>query len=739
MQTLWSRTLRATKCTCRCQQCLSFSTAVARRTTTAARKRLLSLPSSTIFYSAIFACAAVADGRAKQQRREKWNHAIQEVKEELVPGDADADTRTLEGRGDEAVPAKERTKTMPDLDGDISRLEDMDPHDLAAILEQAASGAETPAAAEELMRKKLERARARGAEQDQYDATERELSDWEYAQRYTMLQGGRPDWPENTGPPFDSESFPPQSIYASDGRKIEGLESRWSRRKMQTMNLSMAKLVLRMCQEADLSMYPLLRKWDPALPECWIPENTYWVAIKEKEQKKKFLKRINDFLHFTKEPTREDQVPEFLPIFKKYPFYEQDAEGEFHRQCHSMNKRIFETFDKCFNGEINVPTLIGDVCEELLTAPAPPNITTYNALILGFTRLRQSAFTDIVIDSLHEVHMRPDEITCAAALTHYISTDNARQFTRFVQLMTGISTTNYALMLARPTLSLSHASTLARLQNRVQRHPRRRDRLIQKVRPTPRVMNAVVAGLLKFHGLERTIDICGTLAADGWGFDCDGLTRFLHACAERRDWEAGLAVWQQLQVLRAQRPPERPLERDAYLHMLGLCWMCDRVGAFEEVLREAEEVAGYRAGALEKDFEKMRRRGLDVFDAAAERRREWLLRHDMAAKFEAEGRLVELERERRRAAEGVVEEEEESAGPAAAVPPHPGKWRRGVDDGFGVGGDEIAWRPPAQEAPLQKEEENASGDQASQQWMTSARRGKKAENDDGKGDDWTLD
>ncbi|KAH7046782.1 hypothetical protein B0J12DRAFT_138985 [Macrophomina phaseolina] len=803
MQKLWSRTLRATKCTCRCHQCLSYSTAVVRRTTTAARRRFPALPSSTILYSAIFACAAVADGHAKQQRRDRWDHAIQEAKGELVPGGADADTRALEGREAEDMPERARRDmevkdAARDFDDGFPDLDTVNPQDLAVLLQQAASGAENVEAAEKLMRTRLDKARRiRGAEQRQYEATEKELLEWENAQKYTMLQARRPEWPENTGPPFDPNSFPPQSLYASDSRKIEGLKSRWTRRKLQTMNLSMAKLILRMCEHEDLGMYPLMRKWDPTLPECWIPDNVYWVAMKEPERRNKLLDQVNSFLASTKMPAREERVPEYKPIFGKYPFYEQDPEGDFHRKCHSMNKRIFETFDKCFKGEINVPTLVSSVCEELMVSSAPPNITTYNALLLGFTRLRQGTLANFVLDSFHEVNMRPDEITCAAALTHYINTSDSRNFTRFLQLMTGLSTSSYALMLARPSLSLSHPSTLQKLQNRVFRHPRRPDRLVQKTRPTPRVMNAVVAGLLKFHGLERTIDICASMAADGWGFDADGLTRFLHACAERSDWDAGWAVWLQLQRLRRLRPPDRPLGRDAYLHMLGLCWKCDKVGVFEQVLQEAEEVAGYRAGALEKDFEKMRRRGLDVFDAAAERRREWLLRHDMAAKFEAEGKLVarlngeaegreagadaggsapkdksveelmveaeanvreELERERRTAAAAVEEGEEVSANGAASTAPV-GKWRRRPDDGFGQYDDEIAWhappppppppppsssslealqqsRPTTESASLKIEnEDNTVG--VTIRRVASAKREKKGGKDDD--DDWALD
>ncbi|KAL1633695.1 hypothetical protein SLS58_010997 [Diplodia intermedia] len=663
MQTLWSRTLRATKCTCRCHQCLSYSTAVARRSTTAFRKRLAAIPSSTIFYSAIFACAAVADGHAKQQRREKWNHAIQGAKEELGPGDADkrrpkerGSERTRDGARDKGK-AEDKGKAKADWRkrkaANLIGFEGKGAEELAEWLKDAVVDVKDPQAAEDIMREKLEQLRKSGFEEAENREAELEKEDtdwteieeeWKDARRYTMMESGRPEWPENTGPLFDPDYFPPQSLYATDARKIEGLESRWTRRKIQTMNLSMARLVLRMVNEARLDRYPMRRKWDN-VPECWLPENVLHIAMKKEASKFNYSLRIDEFLQRTKAPRQDKDVPEFKPIFGQYPYYQQDHDGFFHSKCHAMNERIFDSFERCFRGEVTIPSLIGTICEELLVSSAPPNITTYNALLLGFTRLREHNFCSMVIDSIHEVHMRPDEITCAAALSHHVLTNNPHGFTRFIQLMTGMSTTSYALMLARPSIALDHAATLYKLQNRVIRHPRSPSRLVQKVHPTPRVMSTIIAGLLKFHGLERTIDICVTLAADGWGFDTAGLTRFLHACAERRDWSAGLAVWQQLQELRQQqrqRPDGgRPLDRSTYLHMLGLCWRCDRRDVFDQVLAEADRAAGYRAGPLEKDFEKMRRRGLGVFGATEDRRQEWALRADMAAKFEAEARVLE--------------------------------------------------------------------------------------------------
>ena len=80
MQTLWSRAAQTRTCQCGA----SLSNGLARRTTTAAgRRRLKPGDAFTAFYSAIFATAALADAKIKDDRRREWDDAIGAVKNEL--------------------------------------------------------------------------------------------------------------------------------------------------------------------------------------------------------------------------------------------------------------------------------------------------------------------------------------------------------------------------------------------------------------------------------------------------------------------------------------------------------------------------------------------------------------------------------------------------------------------------------------------------------------------------------
>jgi hypothetical protein len=80
MQALWSRAAQ-TRSSCRCSSCLHAVTTIARRTTTVASKRRLTFSDLfTACYSTILATAAVADARAKEDRRKEWDRVIAEAK-----------------------------------------------------------------------------------------------------------------------------------------------------------------------------------------------------------------------------------------------------------------------------------------------------------------------------------------------------------------------------------------------------------------------------------------------------------------------------------------------------------------------------------------------------------------------------------------------------------------------------------------------------------------------------------
>ncbi|CAL5870945.1 uncharacterized protein PFLUO_LOCUS5187 [Penicillium psychrofluorescens] len=84
MQSLWSRSAPS-QSTCRCVSCLNTAAkGITSRSATAASRRKLRIGNSvTLFYTSIFAGAALADARGKDKRRNDWDEKIAAVKAEV--------------------------------------------------------------------------------------------------------------------------------------------------------------------------------------------------------------------------------------------------------------------------------------------------------------------------------------------------------------------------------------------------------------------------------------------------------------------------------------------------------------------------------------------------------------------------------------------------------------------------------------------------------------------------------
>ncbi|KAL9062384.1 MAG: hypothetical protein Q9157_008969 [Trypethelium eluteriae] len=134
---------------------------------------------------------------------------------------------------------------------------------------------------------------------------------------------------------------------------------------------------------------------------------------------------------------------------------------------------------------------------------------------------------------------------------------------------------------------------------------RRRPKVVQKPNPDPNVFGAVMAGMLKFAGLDATLKLYGEMVEEGWGLDVGGLTIFLKDCTKRKDWMGGKAIWARIGDLRERegqrnlvgRKRRKEMSKVAYHSMLSLCRSCDQQQEFFEVYRGARD-EGYTSDEL---------------------------------------------------------------------------------------------------------------------------------------------
>ncbi|GAB1736611.1 hypothetical protein NU219Hw_g8237t1 [Hortaea werneckii] len=540
MQTVWSR-IAQTRGTCCCPQCLHSGTAgVSRRATGSATRRAPKfLTSSTLWYSGIFAAAATFDAGVKQQRREQWDKAIAEVKQEL-------------GQSTEKA-TQDAKKT---------ELDAVFPSGRGDALDALAEVADVFSEVEPYRRRAL--------------------------------------WPANTGPPLQVHRLPPESIYATDVRREQAALRRWTPKKVEAVMLSIDALQLKIFYQMAMQNGSNWRtEASAAIPvnyrdQMFMSAEELLAAFDSKSKDLARLKRSDPELN---DWQRSEQD---MPLCS----YSQDDQGLFHGTTRELNKSLQALFKQHAASTITTPALLAKVAYNLSISAAPPNVHTYNTLLLGFSKAQQPTLVSSTIHSLRRTSMRPNEVTNSAILNHYTAQDDAEGFIKWIKLMRG---KNGGLALARPDIRINEAGADRLIRDEERGRP---DRVIQLPYPTPNVFSAIIRGMLKFSGFDTALGICERMGQEGWGLSMSGLTPLLKDCARHGDWESGLAVWDQIQALKKKSTRRQGktwvsevVGLDAYAAMLRLCSRTGQRDKFESVWQQACRAHQGRAGVLKEIVE----------------------------------------------------------------------------------------------------------------------------------------
>jgi hypothetical protein len=267
--------------------------------------------------------------------------------------------------------------------------------------------------------------------------------------------------------------------------------------------------------------------------------------------------------------------------------YTQDGEGEHLDATAELNHCLQELFKHRLKGELHAAELTAKVYYNLSISPAPPNIDTFNALLLGFSRARQPEQVRDVISAIHLAHIRHNEVTLATILRFFTATDDSGNFWQWFARIRGWYG---GLVTARPDVVINQAGSDRLIDHR---NGSRMGRILQLPTPTPMVFGAIIRGVLKFDGFAAALELCETMGKEGWRLSMSGLAPLLKDCAARKDFPAGLAIWEQIQERRTARMRRtslrnpRLIQIDTYTTMLRLCSRCGQQELFAQILDQA--------------------------------------------------------------------------------------------------------------------------------------------------------
>ncbi|KAF2861822.1 hypothetical protein K470DRAFT_269633 [Piedraia hortae CBS 480.64] len=390
-------------------------------------------------------------------------------------------------------------------------------------------------------------------------------------------------WLANTGLPLNLDNLPPQSIYASPmtRRKAEG--KAWSRKKTE-VNMLWADVL-----QLKLFLAILLGNggsWEGVVLPKTIPSDYKATMMRSEEELKKRIKtkkydarRIMDF-----DATLSDWRRTGGDV--ALSDYRRDGCFEYHQDAKDLNRSLQSLFQQFEVSKVPSSALLSQIAYNMHVSPTPMDVHTWNTLLIGLHHAGNPVLVESVIKCLRMSHCRPNEVTNIAVLNHFTKTGNARAFTHWLGRIRGSGS---GLMLARSDVKVTEAS-----QGRLK--VKRNGKVLQLPYPTPNVFHAIIKGVLKFSGFESALSLCEEMGREGWGLSALGMIPLLKDCARRGDWSSGLAVWQQMQALKAQGG--HVIGVDAHAAMLRLCVKAGKGGWFSQVWHEMHKL---KAGKLWDD------------------------------------------------------------------------------------------------------------------------------------------
>ena len=274
-----------------------------------------------------------------------------------------------------------------------------------------------------------------------------------------------------------------------------------------------------------------------------------------------------------------DENSDIYETFEQPSFPNYEWKGEEHdEQIIELNSKLYSLLQQLQSGR-DLPTVMSLVCQELLCTTTPPNIHAYNLLLVQLCRMRQKKLVWIVLDSMNEAHLRPNEITHSTLLRFFAMTDDIYSFCSYTKKMKGL----------KRGLALAHPDTKVHPLVKMQFHRfgAKMQRLAIVARMNQEVYTSLIVGMLRFFGSRDAMFWYRAMINDGWRPNAEILVNILRCCCIEKDWKGGLAVWHEF---RKQVVKVTPV---VYEWMLRLCRTCGREDIFTKVLSE-----GIRYGTL---------------------------------------------------------------------------------------------------------------------------------------------
>lgn len=295
-----------------------------------------------------------------------------------------------------------------------------------------------------------------------------------------------------------------------------------------------------------------------------LPDNTDRHFTKsQRKMLKMMISQVTDCL---KAPEPKVDTLSHSPLIPRYLDQVEGRPGKT-----NLNQELLRTFTY----SPNLEALLPEVCSQLLASPTPPDVHTYNILIIQLCNLQYYDLAAAAISSMFDGRINPNEITTAAILRFFNHTGDMVRFEAYADFLnhrslnsvmrpdyeTGTTTRGAAYRFEYEDMGSSNTATQKEL----------------------------ILGWLRFGNFEHALVEYQVMVHRGYLKTRPILNRsilisILQNCVLTGNWEWGTAVWQDL--MKRPNAPRGELILEQYYWMLQLCVVCGRDSQFNLVVED---------------------------------------------------------------------------------------------------------------------------------------------------------
>ncbi|PTB73141.1 hypothetical protein M440DRAFT_1404872 [Trichoderma longibrachiatum ATCC 18648] len=188
---------------------------------------------------------------------------------------------------------------------------------------------------------------------------------------------------------------------------------------------------------------------------------------------------------------------------------------------------------------LNVKEKIGRICYNLLISSHPPDVHTYNTLIVAFNKSGYHSFAEALVASFfHDRLLQPTPSTFIAILNHYQCTNNHGKFLRALACITGIDNRTGAKIRRRHVADINRNPTLVPWALDSKRRTLNGEWIWDHLPLTLPLVEEILSGLLHFKLFDQATTFLMSCMQCGVRLSLDSVKHFFDECIDALDWRA---------------------------------------------------------------------------------------------------------------------------------------------------------------------------------------------------------